>query len=721
MMHDSLRQLIRALGKRGGPAGGSPSDAQLLERFVRARDGGAFELLMWRHGPMVLGVCRRVLDDAQDAEDAFQTTFLALVRKGGSVARGAALAGWLYQVAFRVSLRIRTARSRREGRATAGVDALAAAPDAAPEDRELRRVLDEEIDRLPARQRHAFVLCCLQGLTGEEAARQLGCAPGTVASRLSRARHALRGRLLRRGLAPAAALVAGLGSDALAAPLGSVLVTSSVRAAVAFATTGIPSAETLTHIEGVLRAMFMHKVRRAAALALVLGVLVAGGLLTHHALQAQPADPVTPPTQAPVVVQSGTKKSMAPFGVQVVKPQRGPVNRTVREDGSVRAFEEVDVYAAVSGVLKNVAVELGTAVKKGQLLAEIDAPLLSLEERVAESAVQQARGQMRETEAAVDAAKAEVSAAKSAVQQREADMAAAETAVRYAKDRLDRFEKLLATGAVDREIAEEARTKAANAAALLTAARAALASARANVEVRQGQVKQAEATRHTTQAKAEAADLALEKARYTLGLTKMVAPFDGVVTRQNAYQGHRVGAVNGAGQLPLLTLQRTDLVRVVVDVDASDALSTQPGTPVDLTIDALPGVRFRGQKVSRTGFSLDPKTQTMRAEIDVPNPNQQLRPGMAVRANLHLPTSPPATLRVPFEAVLQLPAGDVVYVVRDGRAHRTPVRVGHFGNGQIEILSGLQPDDLVVTDPGRLPDGAAAVEVKIGPPQEKGR
>src|SRR5262249_11903944 len=167
---DSLRRLIRSLGdtETGGSA---PSDAQLLERFVTWRDQAAFELLVWRHGPMVLGVCRRLLPNLADAEDAFQATFLVLVRKAASVIRREAVGGWLYRVAHRVALRARSVLARQAVREQPGVDRLAAPACAVPAWDALRRVLDEEIDRLPSRQRTAFVLCCLEGKTSAEAAR----------------------------------------------------------------------------------------------------------------------------------------------------------------------------------------------------------------------------------------------------------------------------------------------------------------------------------------------------------------------------------------------------------------------------------------------------------------------------------------------------------------------------------------------------------------------
>src|SRR5262245_36773723 len=172
------------------------TDSQLLDRFLSQRDEAAFELLVWRHGPMVLGVCRRVLQDAHDAEDAFQATFLTLARKGGSIGRRESLAGWLYTVAQRIALRARARqprpRSRERPLPASVVEESACDPSELLAWRELRPLLDAEVARLPEKYRDAFILCYIEGKTNEEAAEQLGCPKGTVLSRLSRARERLR-------------------------------------------------------------------------------------------------------------------------------------------------------------------------------------------------------------------------------------------------------------------------------------------------------------------------------------------------------------------------------------------------------------------------------------------------------------------------------------------------------------------------------------------------
>jgi RNA polymerase sigma factor (sigma-70 family) len=271
-----LRQMVRP------EAGAGLGDAELLRRWVAHRDEAAFEVLLWRHGPMVLGVCRRVLRDAHAAEDALQATFLALARKAGSIGRREAVAGWLYRVAYRASLQ---ARGRALPALPEDADALpspAAGPDEALVWRDLRPVLDEEIGRLPARYRVPFVLRHLEGRTNGEVARELGCPLGTVLSRLARARERLRARLTRRGLTlSAGALTAGLVGEALAAPVPPGIVGALARAAPLVAAgrapaAGLVSANAALLAGGVLKNMAVNKLKVLLAVVLALGLLGTG-------------------------------------------------------------------------------------------------------------------------------------------------------------------------------------------------------------------------------------------------------------------------------------------------------------------------------------------------------------------------------------------------------------------------------------------------------------
>jgi RNA polymerase sigma factor (sigma-70 family) len=277
-----LRRVVRPRGADG------PSDAQLLERFVQGRDETAFELLVWRHGAMVHNVCRRVLRREHDAEDAFQATFLTLVRKAGSIGNRASVGGWLYKVAYRVALRARAAAPVPPLPAEPLPDASAADPVQELLGRELGSVLDEEVNRLPDKYRVAFVLCHLEGQTIEAAARSLGCPPGTVGTRVARARGLLRRRLARRGVdlaAPGAALPAALVTSTVQAAL--------LRTADDAVAAGLISAQAAALTKGALQAMSLTKWTLAAAV--VLGLSLFGGgaaMLAHRAQASEPAHSV---------------------------------------------------------------------------------------------------------------------------------------------------------------------------------------------------------------------------------------------------------------------------------------------------------------------------------------------------------------------------------------------------------------------------------------------
>ncbi len=231
-LHTFIRRL-HYLGDRGEHR--ALSDAELLERFIARQDEAAFEVLVWRHGPMVWAACRGCLRREQDAEDAFQACFLSLAREARDIRRPAALAGWLQRVAFRIALRLKTRGQRLQaGPLNEEVESVPA-KEVALEAFELRPVLDEEVQRLPEKYRTAFILCYLEGLTCAEAALRMGRSPGTVVTWLARARQRLRTRLTRRGIV--AALVSGVVLDqAPAAPaVPARLIVTAVEAGVRLA------------------------------------------------------------------------------------------------------------------------------------------------------------------------------------------------------------------------------------------------------------------------------------------------------------------------------------------------------------------------------------------------------------------------------------------------------------------------------------------------------
>jgi RND family efflux transporter MFP subunit len=716
----NLRKVVRYIhAVAGPPSSAGPTDGQLLDRYVGQRDEAAFELLLWRHGTMVLNVCRRVLHDEHDAEDAFQATFLALVRKARSIVRGEAVAGWLYRVAYRVALEARSKAVRMAKKEKPGVEKLAAQEARDVSWSELRPLLDEEMNRLPERLRLPLVLCYLEGKTNEEAARQLGCPSGTIFSRLARGRDLLRRRLLRRGLVlSAGGLTMLISQNAVSAAVSAILVGPTFKAALAFATAqaaaGTASARVIALAEGVLRAMYLTKIKTVAALVLVLGVLLAGGILSRHALEAAPQQE---PNQDKLAKSDdehmpGQQDKKGPVAVRVTTPQPGGLERMTTTTGTVRPMGEAKIFASVSGTLKTQTVDIGDRVKRGQLLAEIDAPLLALEEKQAAIAVKQAKGLVQEAEARCQQARAEVDVAKAVIREKEGTLDSARASLTLHTDQHARMQRL--QGTVGQEAVEEKARQLQAARAQASAAEAALANARADIKVKESKVSQADAALEAARAGLEIAELVLQKAQYSAGLTRIVAPFDGVVTQRHCLPGDAVSTGDHGERKPLLTVTRMDSVRVVVDVSGWDVPLTEVGLPVDLRIDVLPGERFAGYKVSRIGVVVDEKTG-MRAEIDVPNPKGLLRPGMFARATIHLGKGPADAFRIPRSALLRLGNDKYgVYVVRNGKAHRTPIELSpdRGGSDEVEILSGVKPTDRIVVDAKGLTSDVVPVEVK---------
>jgi RNA polymerase sigma factor (sigma-70 family) len=284
-------------------------DRELLQLFLTRRDEAAFAVLVRRHGPMVLGLCRRILQNDADAEDAFQATCLVLSRKAASLRPQESLGGWLHRVAYRIAQKARIDAARRrkhEGRAAA---TPVADPLAQITLHEAHEVLDRELTRLPDKFRVPLVLCYLEGLTRDEAAHQLGWPPSTLKSRLEQARERLRTRLAARGLALSGALVASLFCEATtSASVPPMLLDATVKAASAVAAGGaagsVVSARVAALAEGVVQAMWLSKLKPVAAVVLLLGMVGFGGGLLLRPTEAAKPDLAAPAPAEPVKRES---------------------------------------------------------------------------------------------------------------------------------------------------------------------------------------------------------------------------------------------------------------------------------------------------------------------------------------------------------------------------------------------------------------------------------
>src|SRR5579883_683658 len=298
--------LLAYLRRLVGGAAPDCCDADLLERFATQRDETAFESLLCRHGPLVWSVCRRVLDEEHTAEDAFQATFLVLVRKARSVRKQASIRSWLHGVALRVALRARQQEQLRHRRE---LETPSRGPGEATW-HDVRPILDEEIQRLPEKYRLPVILCYLEGHTNDEAARLLNCPRGTIATRLARARERLRSRLLRRGVTlSAGSLVAMLTDNAQSASVAPRLLTQTARAALR----GAASVSITTLTEGVLHTMFLTKLKIASVFVLILITIGGAGVGAYylHAQAPAPKSETLPPKPADTAPDKPVAKAPA--------------------------------------------------------------------------------------------------------------------------------------------------------------------------------------------------------------------------------------------------------------------------------------------------------------------------------------------------------------------------------------------------------------------------
>ena len=664
--------ILRWIRRLSAEAGGG-SDAQLLNRFAADRDEAAFELLLWRHARLVYGVCLRVLHDEQDAEDAFQATFLALARHAGRIVRRESIAGWLHQVAYRVALTARSRRARRYARENciAAPEPFSSSTDtpARLENQELRTILDQEIGRLPDRFRAVVVLHYLEGKTVDEAAMLLGCPRGTVASRLARARQRLRLRLAGRGFGDSAGLETLAQANAPPRPLTRIptLTAAALRYTAKGAAAGnilTPRITTLT--QEALRAMFFHKLKTGIfTLTAFVGIVLGGGGLAIG-LQRK-AGPETDAAGVPAVsnppapqkekeAAGNVPAKMAPT-VTVCLPTRRQSAPYQDYNGRLEARQAVDIYPAVGGFVVKVCVKAGTEVKKGDLLFELDPR-----------------------------------AALAARQKAEVELALAEAKKKQSDD-----------------------------------AMRALSSLPPGQNVVNPQLAKLADQAPTAEAAVKTARLELDRARLDFDATKVPSPMDGQVGRILVSPGSLV--FRGPDRATrLTTVSRLDPLGLTFAMDERTFLSLRslPEKEVKGLGNKLQ-VRLAGEdgfprEARLDGFAdrADPTTGTVTVHGTLPNPRRLLLPGMF--ATVRMVVGPPrAVLEVPESAIASLgpgTGGSGVFVVgKDNIAKLRQVTLGWLDSGMRVVESGLAADDWVVISPAadRCPDGKRVEPRKITP------
>ena len=388
--------------------------------------------------------------------------------------------------------------------------------------------------------------------------------------------------------------------------------------------------------------------------------------------------------------------------VEVVKAGRQAIRRVVEEPGQVEAFEVTAVHARVAGYVKSWSVNIGSKVAKGQVMAELDVPELEAEAGQKRAMIGQAEALQAQAEASVEVAKADLDAAGAKLDEARAGIRRVEADLARWQSESARVEQLFRERAQTGSLLDETRSKLRGAEAMREEFDAQVKTARAAVAQAKAALDKSRADVASAAAGVAVAGADARRVEALLNYTRIMAPFDGVVTRRNVDVGHLTAP--GAQGEPLFIVARSDLVTVVVSVPELFAPAVEAGDRVAIRLQAIPGRTFEG-KVTRTAYALDPRSRTLRTEVDLPNPEGKLHPGLYAYASIvaeeHLDA-----LTIPASAVVREGDKASCVVVKDGRAARRPIAVGLGDGASVEVLSALEPGEVVVkANAGSLADG----------------
>lgn len=411
----------------------------------------------------------------------------------------------------------------------------------------------------------------------------------------------------------------------------------------------------------------------------------------------------------------GTAAKDDPVAVATAHLSRGGITRTSTQIGSVHPYEEADLYAKVSGYLAKLNVNYGDRVKRDQVLAEIDDPEVVADAEKAVADVRQATAAVAQAEAFIEAAKADRDATASAVEQAAAEVDRYTSMKTLHGKKFERYKRLVQSKAIPQDIADEEEEGYDSAKANELASRKAVLKAKADLIAAAARVKKAEADLDEAKANVSVAEAKRARAEALLGYTKIHSPYDGVVTKRNFFRGAFIRSAAEGGTVPLLTVARTDMVYVVTEVPDRDVPLTDVGDVVEVTLDAL-GTEVLKGKVSRFAETEDPTSRTMHTEIDLPNPKNRIRPGMYGIARIILDTSTKHSTLPASCLVGEARDGEgEVFVVKDGKAKKTEIRIGADDGIRVEVLSGLSPDDEVISGTTSVTDGMPVRPVRATP------
>jgi RND family efflux transporter MFP subunit len=400
--------------------------------------------------------------------------------------------------------------------------------------------------------------------------------------------------------------------------------------------------------------------------------------------------------------------------VVVGPPVKKTLSLATSQPGRIEAFEQAPIFAKVSGYVDQIGVDIGDPVKKNGTLLKLAVPEMNDDVKQKEALVAQAEAEVKQAAAAAAAAKAAVPSAEAKVAQAEAGIGRTDAEFARWQAEYDRVKALATSRSVTEKLADETLNQLRSAEAAKKESASAVLAAKALVDEAKSNVDKAEADQATASARLKVAQANLARASTLLSYTEIKSPFDGVVTRRDVDTGHFVGTP-GASSQPLLVVCKTDRVRIFVDVPELEAEWVGIGDPAIVTVQALGGRTFDA-KVTRLAWSLDPSNRSLRTEVDVPNENGPLRPGMFATVTITLERRADV-LTLPAVAVVREGAEAFCCVVTDGKIERRKVELGLRSGPEVEVRSGISADQPVVLV------GAAGLKpgqvVEVAAPEKK--
>jgi membrane fusion protein (multidrug efflux system) len=383
--------------------------------------------------------------------------------------------------------------------------------------------------------------------------------------------------------------------------------------------------------------------------------------------------------------------------VGVLRPERRALEVMLAYTGDILPNRQTPIFAKTSGYIRAIHAERGDFVEEGALLVEIDPTEL-------ETGLEQARAAVASAEVALEVARSNLESARANLLNQQALLTRGQAVLANDRRQAERLAELFDKGLVSAQERDNARTAH-------EASQAAVRAQEAQVRVSEVQIATSESQVHLARTQVDQQRVAMRMAQVRLADARVLAPFSGFVAERRLEVGAAVSsqaAATSNASIAILTLQAIDPVKVQIEVPEREVARVQPGNVVRLTTDAYPGRQFSG-RLARVVHALDPRTRTMGVEVDIPNPGNQLKPGMYARVELVLEVRPNALL-VPLEVLIGSEARPAVFVVRDGKVAMVPVELGAADGPRIEVVKGLAPDDEVVLQGKELVrDGLAVI------------